>query len=629
MKSTLRGRRSVKSRTVFLRYLSMLAVLIIDISFIGMLDTLFYSNKRALILDNPKFQKMLKGKAVDGLRKRLGVARNYSSDAEYFRRAAGIIEEEAPKLFEDDSSWFRIVLYGKDEEIVLEKVDHEKFHRVNNFSNCFISQNFYSSIGLTDINLSVFYATPRGWDEIEDMVFRYWIYAALFTVVSWLVYWWIYTRAVSPLQHIGTAMETMIQGGRVTLIHRPRHEIEEAYNQLARNQREIIFGLEIDRIVDALHALSDDIQVLESFLKMIVESIGKIYPFEAVKSYCRLGNEDHFEWIESNDETFDYPFPELNNDSVLFKEDSSCCLLLSVGEQVVGALAFRVDEKQRIHPSEIQRMAQEIKKQVENGLARAFTRSQTLTEERNRFGINLATNMGHDLTNIIASGKWDLDTIQRAHGLGIVSMDEERGTFFMEAIEGLKNNLDFLQRMVDIYRSFGYTRHPRYETVDLRALVEEVAQLFGLSTSQKIRIQVMCNSEIHALVEPRLFRMAMFNLLANAAQAIQRHEENIPGIIEIHLNGEKNDLVKIEVLDNGPGIRNVNGELLKNTEVDRIFQSGYSTKASSSGGGLGLTWVKSIMEEFHQGEIHAINRSSGGAGVILTFPVEPEFIKYQ
>lgn len=77
----------------------------------------------------------------------------------------------------------------------------------------------------------------------------------------------------------------------------------------------------------------------------------------------------------------------------------------------------------------------------------------------------------------------------------------------------------------------------------------------------------------------------------------------------------------ITVSDNGPGIRDEQGNLLQHPEIQRIFQSGYSTRKASSGGGLGLAWVKSIVEEFHEGSLHAVNRTQGGAQIMIQLPM--------
>ncbi|NPU98816.1 MAG: hypothetical protein HPY51_16595, partial [Candidatus Omnitrophica bacterium] len=45
-------------------------------------------------------------------------------------------------------------------------------------------------------------------------------------------------------------------------------------------------------------------------------------------------------------------------------------------------------------------------------------------------------------------------------------------------------------------------------------LIRDVAQLFQLSSSQRITTQVLDHDPVEVEAEPRLLRMALFNLLA-------------------------------------------------------------------------------------------------------------------
>ncbi len=606
----------LKTRTIFLRYFSLIAVILIDVSFLSMLDSLFDSKKRMVIYDNQSaFNDLIK--QLDPIVGKLKSLRGqYANETLYHEKAKEYLAEKDSTVLDEDNPWYMIILFDEEQNVIYRERRPEKLLAYNTWNNCLFSRSFHGVGRHPYINLHAYYATPKGWEEIQTMVWRYRIYALMFIVTTFLMYWWLYNSVVLPLQHVGQSMESMIKTERVSLIPHPRHTIEEVYNQLARNQREVFYGIEIDRLLDSLHALSDESEVLEAFLKQLATTIQRVYPFQSITIYQYLRTQHTFIEIHSGRNSDLHP----KSESVRI-EDKQGHILLSVGDPIVAAIQFQMDPDSELDQEEISRMAHEIKKQTENGLARAMTRSQALTEERNRFGINLATNMGHDLTNIIASGKWDLDTIQRAQSLGIVSMDPKKGSFFSEAVEGLKNNLDFLQKMVDIYRSFGYTRKPYFEKVDLGQLISEVTNLFRLSTSQKMAIEVFDKDKLEVTAEPRLLRMALFNLLANASQAIQRSPiPNQKGIIEVEYTKIENGLVDLSVRDNGPGIRDSEGKLMPKNEINRIFHSGYSTKEASSGGGLGLSWVKSIMEEFHHGTIYAENRPEGGACFHLSFP---------
>lgn len=600
------------SRTILLRYVPLVVVILIDIFFLALLDNLFVNKKRALIVDSlDEFQQMLM--VIDPLKERLS-ALNYNLP-QYGRRAKEYLEKNAPDLLAGDHPWYRVALTDSVGGVIYEEANREKFHRYNNWRNCLFSQSFSAPVGSLNLNLTVFYATPVGWPKIESMVFKYRVYAVLFLLATWVIYWLLSRNVFTPMLRVHGAIERIIRSDKVALIASPVQDIELAFNQLVRNQREIYFGLEIDAIADRLHALADDNEVLHKYMPALEAAIGKIYPFEGVSAVLR-GPGGEWEAPE------DGAPPGALGGTGMAALDGALWIALRAGESVIGAARLGIPGRTELPRDEFERMALEIQKQAENGLARCLTRSRALIEERNRFGINIATNMGHDLTNIVASGKWDLDTIQRAQGMGIVTMDPDRGRFFEEAVDGLRNNLDFLQQMVDIYRSFGYTQKPRYEPALLSELVTSICGLFRQSTSRKLAIEASADVAISGWIEPRLMRMMLFNLLANASQAIMRGgAANGRGEIRVSLERGGEGEAVIRVRDNGPGIRDAEGNPLPPGAIARVFRSGYSTKGEGSGGGLGLSWVKSIVEDFHGGEIRAVNRPEGGAEFIIRFPL--------
>ncbi len=598
-------------RLFALQFVPIASLLLINVLFLAMLDTLFANKKRALILDTRTEFAAIREK-VNPIHARLN---SLLKTDNYLENAKAYLADYSTGFFEGDHPWFGIILEDDEQNVVAEFFDREKLRRFNDSTNCLFSRDFQAPMVSSDFKITLLYATPKNWPQIEDMVTRYWLYAFLFLAATVLVYAWLYRNALYPLMRLGGSMQQMARPGAVCLIQKPQHDIEHAFNHLARLQREVYFGFEIEQLAGRLQDRSDDAEVVDEFLRGAGESICSVYPFHCAVSFHFDPADSKFVSIDPvNDET-----PGLFNDNTPRWTGSQCVEIpLQVGERLAGCMRCCAQSPRDFPQTEWDQMALEIQKQCENGLARAFARSQALVEERNRFGINLATNMGHDLTNIVATGKWDLDTIQRAQSMGIVQLNPERGSFFVEAIDGLKNNLYFLQEMVNIYRSFGYARRPRYEEVDLSELVNELVGLFRLSTSREFKLDAQTPDKTLATVEPRLLKMALFNLLANSSQAIARAD--VKGKIDIHLEQPGKDEITIFIFDNGPGLRHANGELMSPDEARRVFQSGFSTKEGSSGGGLGLAWVKSIVEEFHQGRILASNRPEGGACISFSIP---------
>ncbi|MCM1490209.1 MAG: HAMP domain-containing histidine kinase [Muribaculum sp.] len=100
-----------------------------------------------------------------------------------------------------------------------------------------------------------------------------------------------------------------------------------------------------------------------------------------------------------------------------------------------------------------------------------------------------------------------------------------------------------------------------------------------------------------------LFEWVMENLTKNAVDAMS-------GVGEIHITtGRDKDNVWIEFRDTGKGISRKN--------FSKVFSPGFTTK--QRGWGLGLTLVKRIIEEYHNGRIY-VKESEIGQGT--TFRIE-------
>jgi signal transduction histidine kinase len=113
----------------------------------------------------------------------------------------------------------------------------------------------------------------------------------------------------------------------------------------------------------------------------------------------------------------------------------------------------------------------------------------------------------------------------------------------------------------------------------------------------------------------------LVNLVKNAAEAMPAGGRIQLGLREHPASSGAAAWLSLTVEDNGPG--------LPEEVLDRIFESGYSTKSSRTRGnggwpathrGLGLAITRSIVEEAG-GRIHASNRSPSGARFEIELPV--------
>jgi signal transduction histidine kinase len=202
-----------------------------------------------------------------------------------------------------------------------------------------------------------------------------------------------------------------------------------------------------------------------------------------------------------------------------------------------------------------------------------------------------------------------------------IKRSPEKQKIFKESLAAVLNNTMFLQQIVNVYRSFSFIKRPRFEYVDVNRLLSEIVDLFRLSTSANIDIRTSYAAEIPPCrLEERLVKLAVFNILTNALDAIRRKPgpEGVSGFINVKtLFDEKQDQVVISIRDSGDGIRNEKGELATPIEIERVFNLGFTTKKEEEGEGLGLNWVYTIITEFHKGRIQPRNHPEGGAEFLI------------
>ena len=110
--------------------------------------------------------------------------------------------------------------------------------------------------------------------------------------------------------------------------------------------------------------------------------------------------------------------------------------------------------------------------------------------------------------------------------------------------------------------------------------------------SKKVNISIRCHDKkIHSLMNISLFEWVIENLTKNAVDAMAGEGDIVYTI------SKENESVIIEVSDTGKGI--------PSSKLKTVFEPGYTTK--KRGWGLGLSLVKRIIEEHHNGKITVKN----------------------
>lgn len=169
-------------------------------------------------------------------------------------------------------------------------------------------------------------------------------------------------------------------------------------------------------------------------------------------------------------------------------------------------------------------------------------------------------------------------------------LKEEGAEDLREGLSTIENRSKGLIKFIDAYREYTSLPKPKMSRVRLKDLIEKVAQLMKPELRKTpISFHYECSSEyltIQADVE--MIEQVLINLLKNAIEALAPTRDP-----RLELIGRYDEsAVKIEVIDNGPGI-------IKEA-LEHIFVPFYTTKRTGSG--IGLSLSRQIMQ-MHNGSI--------------------------
>ncbi|TAE82753.1 MAG: PAS domain-containing sensor histidine kinase [Alphaproteobacteria bacterium] len=228
-----------------------------------------------------------------------------------------------------------------------------------------------------------------------------------------------------------------------------------------------------------------------------------------------------------------------------------------------------------------------------------------IAAQRSAAWSDVARRVAHEIKNPLTPIKLSVDRLRKK----FIPEDAVEREAFLRYLETISRHLRDIGRIVEEFSSFARMPAPRFAVVDIKPLLESAC--FSCETSFP---EVRCffeslESEIFLLCDEAQLSQVMTNLLKNAAESIERREDQSEqGWIHMQCVATPQTWV-LTVNDNGVGFPE---EL-----IPRIMEPYVTTR--SKGTGLGLAIVKKIIED-HKGSITVENREGGGAIVCIIFP---------
>lgn len=255
--------------------------------------------------------------------------------------------------------------------------------------------------------------------------------------------------------------------------------------------------------------------------------------------------------------------------------------------------------------------------------------TQVISAQRALAWGEVARRLAHEIKNPLTPIQLAAERLQMKLG---GTLPPEHADVLARGVATIVGQVAAMKRMVDDFRDYARVPPAQLAPLDLNALIEEVAALYGVERGRGamgggVQIELDLGADVPPIEgDATQLRQVIHNLIVNAQDALSSAGRTGGGRIVVRTalvklpprRGERAagdtagaSAVRLSVEDDGPGFP---ANILR-----RAFEPYVTTKPS--GTGLGLAMVKKIVDE-HGARVELVNRgtgSAGGATVIIVF----------
>jgi signal transduction histidine kinase len=217
----------------------------------------------------------------------------------------------------------------------------------------------------------------------------------------------------------------------------------------------------------------------------------------------------------------------------------------------------------------------------------------------------LASALAHQLSQPLTTISLQASTLQRD-----LTPRIEKNSTLAESLDDICQQSDYLSRLVGNLRQLFKSQSFKYQTVDLRQVIEQIAEIIRPTMElRNITLEIHFKDEPVVTGDRLQIQQVLINLLNNAAEAI---EEKLPLRRVILINVfEADDYGIFGVEDSASGVAEEN--------ISRLFEIYQTTKENGLGVGL---WLCKTIVDGHQGEMTVKNTVGSGAYFEVKLPLQ-------
>lgn len=287
---------------------------------------------------------------------------------------------------------------------------------------------------------------------------------------------------------------------------------------------------------------------------------------------------------------------------------SALCSPIEFGDRKFGAIYVDSSIANYTFTPEQLALLNAIARHTGLALANAEGFAKRLQTERLAAIGETVASLSHSIKNILQGLRGGADVVDM--GLRKEDLKIARGGWAI-----LKRNIDRIMGLTLNMLAYSARRTLEYDLIKVGALLEDCAQLLhDQCVTRGVALIIDADPEMPPVqLDQSLMHQALMNLMGNAVEAVDQQT----GAVTVRATympaaGGARAMVRIDVIDNGPGIA-----------ADRqqtIFQP-FQTSKGLRGTGLGLAVTKRIIEE-HGGRIRLESTQGRGATFSVILPAD-------
>lgn len=214
----------------------------------------------------------------------------------------------------------------------------------------------------------------------------------------------------------------------------------------------------------------------------------------------------------------------------------------------------------------------------------------------------MARRVAHEIKNPLTPIRLEIDHLLALHRDQHPAFDQA----LQEAADEIKRQVEHLRATATEFSEYARPVSLEPAPTDLAALVHSLLAPYE-KTMPGMQIRTTMPSQVVTLVDERIMRRALHNLVVNAVQAMEQE-----GTLHVRIH-ELDDQIELAIEDTGPGI----DEALQ----QKIFEAYFSTK--DTGSGLGLVIARRYII-LHGGSLKIDRNYRDGTRFVIHLPYAKE-----